>query len=323
MAAPFELAGLRVFVAGHRGMVGRALLRRLEQEPVTLLTVARRELDLTAAAAVETWLEAQRPDVVIVAAAKVGGILANASLPVDFLEENLLIQTNLMRASHRHDVARLLFLGSSCIYPRDCPQPIAEEYLLSGPLEPTNDAYALAKIAGLRLVRAYREQYGRPWIAAMPTNLYGPFDNFDPLTSHVLPALLRRFAEAAAEGAPSLTVWGTGTPRREFLHVDDLADACVHLLRRYDDAVAVNVGTGVDVTIAELAQLIARLTGFRGEIVFDAAKPDGTPRKLLDIARLAATGWQPRITLEAGLEATLAWYRAHADALAVDGRHAA
>jgi len=323
MTRPFDLAGRRVFVAGHNGMVGRALVRRLEREPVTVLTAGRRELDLTDPAAVERWFGVHHPDVVIVAAAKVGGILANRTYPVDFLEQNLLIQTHLMHAGHRHDVARLLFLGSSCIYPRDCPQPIREDYLLTGPLEPTNDAYALAKIAGLRLVRAYREQYGRAWISAMPTNLYGPFDNFHPTTSHVLPALIRRFDEAVEHEAPELTVWGTGTPRREFLHVDDLADACLHLLRCYDEATAINVGSGSDVTIAELARSIARISGFQGELLFDTTKPDGTPRKLLDITRLAATGWQPRITLEAGLADTLAWYRTHANALSADGRYAA
>ena len=323
MAQRFTLEGQKVFVAGHNGMVGRALVRRLEGEPVTLLTAERRALDLSDPAAVERWMAKKRPDVVIIAAAKVGGILANKTYPVDFLEQNLLIQTNLMRASHRCDVTRLLFLGSSCIYPRLCPQPIEEDYLLTGPLEPTNDAYALAKIAGLRLVRAYREQYGRSWIAAMPTNLYGPHDNFDPETSHVLPALIRRFHEAVATAAPSITIWGTGAPRREFLHVDDLADACTHLLGHYDDATAINVGTGEDLTIAGLARSIARITGYNGDLVFDTTKPDGTPRKLLDITRLAATGWQPRIALEAGLADTYAWYRAAAATDHADGRHVA
>ena len=327
MAYRFDLVGQKVFVAGHNGMVGRALVRRLEREPVTVLTASRDALDLTDPAAVESWMAANRPSVVVIAAAKVGGILANKTYPVDFLEQNLLIQTNLMRASHRRDVARLLFLGSSCIYPRDCPQPIKEEYLLAGPLEPTNDAYALAKIAGLRLTRAYREQHGRAWISAMPTNLFGPFDNFDLESSHVLPALIRRFHEATEGRTPSIAIWGTGTPRREFLHVDDLADACVHLLAHYDDATAINVGTGEDVTIAELARSIARITGFAGELAFDTTKPDGTPRKLLDISRLAATGWQPRIALEAGLADTCAWYRANATAIAAaiaaGGRHAA
>jgi GDP-L-fucose synthase len=323
MAYRFDLAGQKVFVAGHNGMVGRALVRRLERLPVTILTASRRELDLTDPVAVDSWMAANRPGVVVIAAAKVGGILANKTYPVDFLEQNLLIQTHLMRASHGQDVARLLFLGSSCIYPRDCPQPIKEDYLLSGPLEPTNDAYALAKIAGLRLARAYREQHGRAWISAMPTNLYGPFDNFDLQNSHVLPALIRRFHEAAESRAPSIAIWGTGTPRREFLHVDDLADACIHLLGHYDDATAINVGTGEDLTIAELARSIARITGYNGDLAFDTTKPDGTPRKLLDITRLAATGWQPRIALEAGLADTCAWYRANSTAIAAGGRHAA
>lgn len=323
MAYRFDIAGQKVFVAGHNGMVGRALVRRLERLPVTVLTASREVLDLTDPAAVESWMAANRPGVVVIAAAKVGGILANKTYPVDFLEQNLLIQTNLMRASHRQDVARLLFLGSSCIYPRDCPQPIKEDYLLSGPLEPTNDAYALAKIAGLRLARAYREQHGRAWISAMPTNLYGPFDNFDLENSHVLPALIRRFHEAAASRAPSITIWGTGTPRREFLHVDDLADACIHLLGHYDDATAINVGTGEDLTIADLARSIARITGYDGDLTFDTTKPNGTPRKLLDITRLTATGWQPRIALEAGLADTCTWYRANSTAIAAGGRHAA
>jgi len=307
----FALEGRRVFVAGHNGMVGRALVRRLEGEPVTLLTAGRHELDLADATAVDAWMQAHRPDVVIIAAAKVGGILANKTYPVDFLEQNLLIQTHLMRSAHHVDVDRLLFLGSSCIYPRDCPQPIREEYLLTGPLEPTNDAYALAKIAGLRLARAYREQHGRRWISAMPTNLYGPFDNFDVETSHVLPALIRRFDEAAAAAAPSITIWGTGTPRREFLHVDDLADGCVHLLQHYDEPTAINVGCGSDLTIEELARTIARATGFVGELVFDTSKPDGTPRKLLDTSRLTATGWLPQIDLDDGIARTLAWFREH------------
>ena len=323
MADRFPLEGQKVFVAGHNGMVGRALVRRLEREPVEVLTASRKALDLTDPAAVEGWMAANRPGVVIIAAAKVGGILANQTYPVDFLEQNLLIQTNLMRASHRQDVGRLLFLGSSCIYPRDCPQPIEEEHLLSGPLEPTNDAYALAKIAGLRLVRAYREQHGRAWISAMPTNLYGPFDNFDPLTSHVLPALIRRFHEATEGRTPSIAIWGTGTPRREFLHVDDLADACVHLLGHYDDPTAINVGTGEDLSIAALARLIARVIGYGGELTFDATKPDGTPRKLLDVSRLTAAGWRPRITLETGLADTYAWYRANASGLLESGRHVA
>jgi len=312
LAEPFDLTGRKVFVAGSSGMVGRALVRRLEREPVELLTAPRTALDLTDPAATDAWLPAHRPDIVIIAAAKVGGIHANRTFPVDFLEDNLLIQTNLMRSSHRADVDRLLFLGSSCIYPRDCPQPIREEYLLTGPLEPTNDAYALAKIAGLRLVRAYREQYGRSWIAAMPTNLYGPFDNFHPETSHVLPALLRRFHEAVVSGAEAVTMWGSGKPRREFLHVDDLADACVHLLKKYDESTSINVGCGDDLSIKELAEAMAVVTRFTGNLAFDATRPDGTPRKLLDTSRLTALGWRPKIALEAGLASTCAWFREHA-----------
>jgi GDP-L-fucose synthase len=293
-------------------MVGRALVRRLEREPVELLTAPRTTLDLTDPAATDAWLQAHRPDIVIIAAARVGGIHANRTFPVDFLEDNLLIQTSLMRSSHRAGVDRLLFLGSSCIYPRDCPQPIKEEYLLTGPLEPTNDAYALAKIAGLRLVRAYRQQHGRSWIAAMPTNLYGPFDNFHPETSHVLPALLRRFHEAKLAGAGEVVIWGSGTPRREFLHVDDLADACIHLLKNFDDPVAINIGCGEDLSIKELAEAIAVVTRIEGNLAFDATRPDGTPRKLLDTSRLAALGWRPSIALEDGLASTYAWFREHA-----------
>ena len=309
MSARFTLSGKKVFVAGHNGMVGRALLRRLQQEAITILTADRQELDLTDPDRVDAWLAHHQPDIVVIAAAKVGGILANNTYPVDFLEQNLLIQTNLMRAAHRHDVARLLFLGSSCIYPRDCPQPIKEEYLLTGPLEPTNDAYALAKIAGLRLVRAYREQYGRAWISAMPTNLYGPFDNFDPETSHVLPALIRRFHEAVEEKASTITIWGTGSPRREFLHVDDLADACIHLLQHYDDPTAINIGCGQDLTIRELAETIASVTGFTGTLTFDATRPDGTPQKLLDTRRLQELGWSSRITLDQGIASTYDWFQ--------------
>lgn len=311
MADIFNLERKSIFVAGHNGMVGRAIVRRLEREPVDVLTAPRATLDLADFGAVDAWMQASRPDIVIIAAAKVGGILANKTWPVDFLEQNLLIQTNLMRAAHRADVDRLLFLGSSCIYPRDCPQPIKEEHLLSGPLEPTNDAYALAKIAGLRLARAYREQHGRAWISCMPTNLYGPFDNFDAETSHVLPALLRRFHEAAASKAEEVIIWGTGRPRREFLHVDDLADACVHLLRHYDESTAINVGCGGDLTIADLAGTIAATVGFTGHLAFDVTRPDGTPRKLLDIARLRSIGWQPSVSLEQGLASTYAWFRAN------------
>jgi GDP-L-fucose synthase len=304
----FSLADRRVFVAGHRGMVGRALVRRLEQEPVTLLTVGREELDLTRQAAVETWMQAQRPDVVVVAAAKVGGILANDRQPADFLEQNLLIEVNLIRAAAEVGVRKLLFLGSSCIYPRDCPQPIREDYLLGGPLEPTNQWYAIAKIAGVKLCEAHRRQRGCDFISALPTNLYGPFDDFDLETSHVVPALIRKAHAAQRMGATALEVWGSGRPRREFLHVDDLADACIHLLRHYSADAPINVGSGEDLAIRELARLIADVVGFEGELVFDPGKPDGTPRKLLDVTRLVALGWRPRIGLREGLEATYRWF---------------
>ena len=290
-------------------MVGRALVRRLQREVGTILTAARAELDLTRQAAVEAWMAAERPDVVVIAAAEVGGILANATRPVDFLERNLLIEVNLIRAAANVGVRRLLFLGSSCIYPRDCAQPIREEALLSGPLEPTNQWYAIAKIAGLKLCQAYRRQHGLAYITAMPTNLYGPFDNFDPEGSHVVPGLMRRMHDARQRGDAAVTIWGTGRPRRELLHVDDLADACALLLARYDDELAINVGCGEDLSIAELAALIREVVGFRGELLFDTSKPDGTPRKLLDVSRLQALGWRAQIPLAAGLRATYAWFR--------------
>jgi GDP-L-fucose synthase len=304
----FDLAGKRVFVAGHRGMVGAALVRRLAAEPVTLLTATRAELDLTRQAAVEAWMTAARPEVVVVAAAKVGGILANASYPVDFLEQNLLIELNLIRAAYQVGVAKLLFLGSSCIYPKLAPQPIREDYLLTGALEPTNEWYAIAKIAGIKLCQAYRRQHGADFISAMPTNLYGPGDNFDLQGSHVVPALLRKMHEAKLAGAASVPIWGPGRPRREFLHVDDLADACVHLLERYSGAEQVNVGFGVDVTIRELAELVREVVGYQGELAFDPTKPDGTPRKLLDVRKLTDLGWQPRVWLRDGLAHAHAWF---------------
>jgi GDP-L-fucose synthase len=306
--AIFELTSKRVFVAGHRGMVGAALVRRLASEQVELVTATRAKLDLTRQAEVEAWMRRQRPEVVVVAAAEVGGILANASRPVEFLERNLLIETHLIRAAFEVGVAKLLFLGSSCIYPRDCPQPIREDCLLTGPLEPTNEAYALAKIAGIKLCQAYRRQFGADFISAMPTNLYGPGDNFDLQSSHVVPALLRKMHEAKIAGAPSVSIWGTGAPRREFLHVDDLADACVFLLRRYSDAAPINVGWGEDLTVAELAGLVREVVGFQGELALDATKPDGTPRKLLDVTRLRALGWRPRVGLREGLERTYRWF---------------
>lgn len=301
-----------VYVAGHRGLVGSAVWRHLRAQGFTRLVGAGSdELDLRDAPAVEAFMAVHRPRVVVLAAAKVGGIMANATRPADFLGDNLRIQVNVLESAHRAGVERLLFLGSSCIYPRLAPQPIPESALLGGPLEPTNDAYAIAKIAGLLHVRAMRRQHGHAWISAMPTNLYGPGDSFDLATSHVLPAMLRRFHEAA-DGDRPVTLWGSGTPRREFLHVDDLAAACLFLLEHYDDDEHVNVGTGTDVTIAELAALVARTVGHRGPVTWDRDKPDGTPRKLLDVSRLTALGWTPRITLEDGLAATYAWYRDHA-----------
>ncbi len=310
----FELVGRRIYVAGHRGMVGRALVRRLAAESCTVLTAERQELDLLRAEPTERWIAAQRPDAVIVAAARVGGIAYNNAYPVDFLADNLAIALNVIRASHEVGVQKLLFLGSSCIYPRLAPQPIREEDLLTGPLEPTNEWYAIAKIAGIKLVQAYRRQYGADFISAMPTNLYGPGDNYHPEHSHVPAALIRRFHEAKLADAPAVTVWGTGQPRREFLAVDDLADACVFLLKNYSGDDFVNIGTGEDVTIAAFAGLVAEVVGYRGEIVFDTARPDGTPRKLLDVTKLDRLGWRARIGLREG------WAAAYADYLAGGGR---
>lgn len=297
------------FVAGHRGLVGSAIVRRLEADGYShLLTRTREQLDLTDSRAVDSFFLAERPDYVFLAAAKVGGILANATYPADFLRENILIQTNVIDAAYRHGVKKLQFLGSSCIYPKFAPQPIREESLLAGPLEPTNDAYAVAKIAGLKMAQAYRHQHGFNAISLMPTNLYGPNDNFDLEASHVVPALIRRFHEAAQANAPEVILWGTGTVRREFLHADDLADAAVFLMKCYDDAEIINVGTGKDVTIRELAEMICEITEYRGRIVTDASKPDGTPRKLLDVSRLRALGWKPSISLREGLAQTYRWF---------------
>ncbi|WP_296221413.1 GDP-L-fucose synthase [uncultured Sphingomonas sp.] len=298
---PYDLAGKRVFVAGHRGMVGSAIVRRLGSEGVTILTAGRSELDLKDQAAVRAWFAANRPDAVFLAAAKVGGILANDSFPADFLYDNLMIEANIIEAAHVHGVEKLLFLGSSCIYPKFAPQPITEDALLTGPLEPTNEWYAIAKIAGIKLAQAYRRQHGRDFISAMPTNLYGPGDNYDLKGSHVLPALIRKAHEAKQAGAESIEIWGTGTPRREFLHVDDLADACVFLMRTYSDDDHVNAGSGEDIAIADLAQLVCDVVGFSGAIVRDTSKPDGTPRKLMSGDKLAAMGWQPRIGLQDGI----------------------
>ena len=303
-----DLAGKRVFVAGHRGMVGSAILRRLAHEDCTLLTAARDELDLVDQAATYDWLADNRPDAVIIAAARVGGILANRDFPADFLRDNLLIETNLIEGSHRAGVERLLFLGSSCIYPREAEQPITEEALLTGPLEPTNEWYAIAKIAGIKLCAAYRRQHGRDYISAMPTNLYGPGDNFDLQSSHVIPALMRKAHEARRDGASQIEIWGTGQPRREFLHVDDCADACVFLLRNYSGERHVNIGSGVDLPIGELAELICKVVGFDGEIVKDRSKPDGTLRKLMSSERLNRMGWSHSIDLEDGLRSTYEWF---------------
>jgi GDP-L-fucose synthase len=302
----------KIYVAGHRGMVGSALVRRLRAGGFdNLLTRSRGELDLLDQRAVFDFLGRERPDYVFLAAARVGGIHANNTYPAQFLFENLAIETNVIEGARRAGVERLLFLGSSCIYPRDCPQPIREEYLLSGPLEPTNEAYAIAKIAGIKLCEACNRQHGTRYASVMPTNLYGPNDNFDLDTSHVLPALLRKAHEAKVHGARELVVWGTGTPRREFLHVDDLADACVFLMERGYEGPLVNVGTGVDLTIRELAETVMSVVGLDAHIRFDAGKPDGTPRKLLDVWRMSALGWNPRIPLEQGLRETYEWFCRH------------
>ncbi|GAB3237709.1 GDP-L-fucose synthase [Hymenobacter seoulensis] len=304
----------KIYVAGHRGMVGSALMRRLQQAGYqNIVTRTSQELDLRDQAAVEDFFSFERPDYVLLAAAKVGGIVANNTYRADFLYDNLMIQSNVLRESQRFAVRKLLFLGSSCIYPRLAPQPIKEEYLLTGPLEATNEPYAIAKIAGLKLCEAYRAQYGCNFITAMPTNLYGPGDNYDVTNSHVLPALLRKFSEGVALGLPRVSVWGTGTPRREFLHVDDLADACLHLMLHYNEAEPVNIGTGRDISIQELADLVSELTGYAGEILFDFSKPDGTPRKLLDVSKLQKLGWHHSIGLRQGITAVLQsadWQRA-------------
>jgi GDP-L-fucose synthase len=308
----FSLKGLRVWVAGHRGMVGAALVRRLGREGCEILVCDRNAADLMNQSQTNAWVENNRPDVIFVAAAKVGGIVANNSAPVDFLYDNLMIEANVISASYRAGVRKLLFLGSSCIYPKMALQPIVEEALLTGPLEPTNEWYAVAKIAGIKLCQAYRRQYDADFISAMPANLYGPGDNFDLSSSHVIPALIRKVHEAKAHGLPEVVIWGSGTPRREFLHVDDCADALVHLMKNYSDASHINVGSGTDLTILELAQTIAHIAGFEGEIVRDTSKPDGTPRKLMSAERLKAIGWESRISLRDGLRDTYEWFVAHA-----------
>ena len=312
MAQGFNWGDVSVYVAGHRGLVGSALVRALEGAGVgKVFGWSSSELDLRDRDATFTAIHEARPDVIIDAAAKVGGIMANSTYPVEFQRDNLLIQTNVMDAAHATDVDRLLFLGSSCIYPRMASQPIRESSLMTGPLEPTNQAYAMAKIAGISYIEAHRTQYGRHWISAMPTNLYGPGDNFDLQSSHVLPAFIRRFHEAKVAGAGAVTVWGTGSPRREFLHVDDLAQACLLLLQVYDSHETINVGLGDDLPIKELAETVADVIGFQGAIEWDTSKPDGMPRKLLDTSRINALGWEPRIPLRDGVASTYEWYLAN------------
>nr|WP_184693258.1 GDP-L-fucose synthase [Rhizobium leguminosarum] len=302
------MSNKKIWVAGHRGMVGSALVRRLHSENCNVITATRQELDLKRQDEVERFVQTNRPDAIILAAAKVGGILANDIFPADFLYDNLIIEANIFEAAHRSGVDRLLFLGSSCIYPKFAPQPISEDALLTGPLEPTNEWYAIAKIAGIKLAEAYRRQHGRDYISAMPTNLYGPGDNFDLQSSHVLPALIRKAHLAKVTGASEITIWGTGTPRREFLHVDDCADALIFLLKNYSDAQHVNVGSGEDIEIIELTRLVCRVVGYEGNITHDLSKPDGTPRKLMSTDKLKNMGWKPRISLEEGIRAVYDWF---------------
>jgi GDP-L-fucose synthase len=302
----------KIYVAGHVGLVGSAVVRALRAQGYkNLLLVAHRELDLTDQRSVSDFFQRERPQAVIMAAARVGGINANNTRPAEFIRDNLLIQDNVIDSAYRAGTEKFVFLGSSCIYPKLAPQPIKEEYLLTGALEPTNQWYAIAKIAGLKMCQAYRRQYGFNAISLMPTNLYGPGDNFDLQNSHVLPALIRRFHEAALRGDPTISIWGTGTPRREFLHVDDLADAVIHLMTGYENEQIINVGWGEDVTIRELAEMIAKTAGFQGRLVFDSSKPDGTQQKLLDTSRLSALGWKPKITLQMGIEQTYEWFKRH------------
>lgn len=307
-ATLYSLAGKSVFVAGHRGMVGSAIVRRLASEGCTVLTASRAELDLKDQTAVRAWFRAKQPQAVFLAAAKVGGILANDTYPADFLYDNLMIEANIIEAAFQNGVEKLLFLGSSCIYPKFAEQPIVESALLTGALEPTNEWYAIAKIAGIKLAQAYRRQHGADFISAMPTNLYGPGDNFDLNSSHVMPALIRKAHEAKRKGDAEIIVWGTGTPRREFLHVDDCADACVHLMKVYSDAEHVNVGSGEDVTILELTRLVCEAVGFEGNISNDLTKPDGTPRKLMSAAKIRGLGWAPRIALKDGIRDAYSWF---------------
>lgn len=307
----FALQGKKVWVAGHRGLVGSALVRRLDQEDCELLTVGRSDCDLRDRRDVETWFNESHPDIVLLAAARVGGIYANDVSPVDFLYDNLMIQTNVIDAAHRHQVEKLVFLGSSCVYPRLAPQPIPEEALLTGPLEETNQWYATAKIAGLKLCQAYRRQHGSDFVSVMPSNLYGPGDDFDLRTSHVVPALIAKAHQAKGDAAPVLEVWGTGHPLREFLHVDDAADAIIFVLKNYSGEQFLNIGSGSEISIADLAMLVRDIVGFRGRVRFDTARPDGTPRKVVDISRIRALGWTPRISLADGLAQTYRWYVDH------------
>jgi GDP-L-fucose synthase len=304
----YDLRGKRIWVAGHKGMVGSAVVRRLASEGCTIITADRTKVDLKRQEQVDAFLRVERPDAIVMAAAKVGGILANHTYPADFLYENLMIEANIIQAAHETDVEKFLFLGSSCIYPKLADQPIAEDALLTGPLEETNEWYAIAKIAGIKLAQAYRKQYGHDYISAMPTNLYGPGDNFDLNSSHVMPAIIRKAHEARMSGAKEIVVWGTGTPKREFLHCDDCADALVFLLKNYSGHEHVNVGSGTDVTILELTQFICKIVGFEGEIVHDLSKPDGTPRKLMSADKLRSMGWHPKISLEDGIKTTYQWF---------------
>ncbi len=301
----------RVWIAGHRGMVGSAIARHLAARGETLVTVTRNDLDLRDQGAVTSWLQRNRPDAIVFAAAKVGGIMANETFPADFIYDNIALETHVIHGAHLAGVDRLVFLGSSCVYPRLAPQPIREDSLLTGPLEPTNEGYAIAKIAGIKLCQAYRKQYGRRYISIMPCNLYGPGDNFDPASAHVLPALIRKFHEAKLAQAREVAVWGSGAPLREFMHVDDLAAGVAHCLDAYDEASPINCGAGEEISIADLAELVRAVVGFEGQIVFDASKPDGTPRKLMDSGRMAALGWRPGIGLRDGVEATYQWFLEH------------
>lgn len=304
----YSLAGKRVWVAGHGGMVGSALVRRLKDENCEILTATRRDADLTRQSEVEKWMAEAKPQAIFLSAAKVGGILANDIYPAEFIYENLMIEANIINTAHKVGVEKLLFLGSSCIYPKMAPQPIAEDALLTGPLEPTNEWYAIAKIAGIKMCQAYRRQYDCDFISAMPTNLYGPGDNFHYETSHVIPALMRKAHEAKYRGDEEMVIWGTGSPRREFLHVDDAAKAMVHLMKHYSDDSHVNVGSGIDLTIYELVQTIAKVVGYEGKIVKDVSKPDGTPRKLMSADKIKKLGWEPEIDLSSGLKSTYQWY---------------